>query len=100
MVDIPDDEDLIKKLYEVSRVWFFDHDLIDLLECVIKELYYYDRDLTCKLRSKHINRAINKFADAKAKRQIYNSKQYFKACLLSAVREVGLEELEWEEDLD
>jgi len=94
VTDRPTDESLIKKLYEVSGVMYFFGDLQDMLECVIKELYYYNMDIALKLRNKHINRAIYKFTKAKEKRPIYNTKQYFKACLLSAILETELDELE------
>ena len=94
MTDRPTDEYLINKLYDVSGVYYYFDHFQDILKCVIKELYYYDCDTILKLRSKHIDRAIYKFTVAKEKRPIHNTKQYFKACLLSAISEMGLDELD------
>jgi hypothetical protein len=94
MIDRPSDESLIKKLYEVSGVIYFYDNIRHILECVIRELYYSNKDLILKLRINHIDRAIHKFRQAKEKRPIYNTKQYFKACILSAVSETSLDELE------
>ena len=73
---------------------YFNDDLKDILECIIRELYYSKKHLILKLRLKHIDRAIYKFRQAKEKTLIHNTKQYFKACILSAILETGLDELE------
>lgn len=100
MVDLPSDESFINKLYEVSDIAYLQADTVDLLESVIRELYYSDQELIFNLRKKHIDRAIDKFAYAKSKRIIFNTKNYFKACLLSAIREIALDELDVRFDLD
>lgn len=94
MTDRLTDKSLIEKIYEISGVGYFNDDLKCILEYVIKELYYSNRDLILKLRLNHIDRAVNKFRQAKEKRPIHNTKQYFKACILSAILETGLDELE------
>ena len=93
MVERPTDQSLIEKIYEVSGVMYFNDDLRFIIECAIRELYYSNRDLILKLRLNHIDRAVCKFRQSKEKRIIYNTKQYFKACILSAVLETGLDDL-------
>ncbi len=87
-------QSLIEKIYEESGVIYFNDDLRDILECIIRELYYSNQHLILKLRLNHIDRAVYKFRKAKEKRLIHNTKQYFKACILSAILETGLDELE------
>lgn len=93
MLEIPTDQSLIEKLNEVAGVIYFNDDFRFLLESVIKELYYTNQEQILKLRINHIDRAIWKFTQAKEKRPIHNTKQYFKACILSAILETGLDEL-------
>jgi len=93
MLEIPTDQSLIEKLYEISGVIYFNDDLRFILESVIRELYHSHQEQILKLRINHIDRAIWKFTQAKERRPIHNTKQYFKACILSAILETGLEEL-------
>jgi hypothetical protein len=88
------DEFFIKNIYKSSGVSYFNNDLRGFLENAIKELCYSNRELMLKLRLNHIDRAIFKYKQAKETRCIRNSKQYFKACIVSAVQETCLDELE------
>jgi hypothetical protein len=94
MTDRPTDQSFIEKIYEVSGVRNFNDSIRQILEDVIKELYYSQQDLICNLRLKHIDRAIFKYRQAKEKSHIWNTKQYFKSCIVSAILETGLDELE------
>jgi len=94
MTDRPTDQLLIEKIYEVSGVYYFNDSIIQILEEVIKELFYTKQDLICNLRHNHINRAIFKYRQAKEKSPIWNTKQYFKSCIVSAILETGLDEME------
>lgn len=94
MTDRPKDRSYIEKLCEVSGACYFDDSMRLILEEVIKELFYSHQDIVCNLRSKHLDRAIFKYRLAKEKSRIWNTKQYFKSCILSAIKEVGLDELE------
>jgi hypothetical protein len=85
---------LLIKIYEMSGTRYFSDDIRYILEDVIKELYYSHGRLMLKLRLNHIDRAIFKYRQAKEKKRIWNAKQYFKACLLSAIKEASLDELE------
>jgi len=88
------DRFVLKNIYKSSGVYYFNDDFRYILEEVIKELYYSHKNLTLKLNLKHIDRAIFKYKQAKEQRQIWNSKKYFKACILSAIKEAALDEFE------
>ena len=94
MTDRLADKLLIQKIYENSGVGYFNDDVRFILEEIIKELYYSNQALMFKLRLNHIDRAVFKYREAKRKKYIYNTKQYFKACIVSAIRETGLDDLE------
>jgi hypothetical protein len=94
MTDRPTDRFLIEKLYDVCGVNYYYDELRLILEDVIKELYFSNQELIFKLRLNHIDRAIFKYRQAKEKRHIWNTKQYFKACIKSAILETGLDQLE------
>ena len=94
MTDRLTDEYSLEEIYEFAEIKYFYDDYRRLLESVIEELYHSNKSLLSKLRLKHIDRAIFKFRQAKEKTCIYDSKQYFKACVVSAIREVSLDELE------
>lgn len=94
MTDIPTDKYYIDKIYEVSGVDYFNDALQPILRVIIRELYYYNQALAFKLRINHIDRAIYKYRQAKGNNRIWNTKQYFKACIISAIHECGLDELE------
>jgi len=95
MTDRPTDQSFVNKICEVSGTCYFDDSMRLILEEVIKELFYsHHQDLICNLRPKHIERAIFKYRLAKEKTRIGNTKQYLKSCIVSAIRETGLDELE------
>jgi hypothetical protein len=94
MTDRLTDIFIIEKIYEDSGVKYFDENIRKILEDVINELYSSHQGLIFKLRINHIDRAIFKYRLAKEQRKIYNTKQYFKSCILSAIIETGLDELE------
>jgi len=97
MKDRQTDMTFIDSIYEASGIDYFNDELRDLLLLVIKELCDTHSELMFKLRIEHIDRAIAKYVYAKESRQIWNTKQYFKACILSAIRELGLDEIYQEE---
>lgn len=94
MTDRLTDQLFINKIYEVSGVHYFNDNISQILKDVIKELYYSHQDLICNLRLNHIDRAICKYRQAKEKTCIWNTRQYFKSCIVSAIVETGLDELE------
>jgi hypothetical protein len=93
MLDLPTDQSLIKKIFDLAEVMYFPDDLRCIIESVIRDLYYSHQEQVFMLRINHIDRAIIKYTQAKEKTTIRNTKQYFKACILSAILESGLDEL-------
>lgn len=91
---IENSTEIINKIFLESGIAYFDNDFRTILEEIIVELYHSQRELIFKLRLHHIDRAIFKFRQAKEKKHIYNSKQYFKACIISAIKETALDNLE------
>jgi hypothetical protein len=87
------DKELIEKIYNESGVHYFNDELRPLLKIAIKELYYSQKQLMMKLRLHHIDRAVFKFRTANESTTIKNTKQYFKACITSAIIEVPFDEL-------
>lgn len=85
--------DRLTSLYELSGVYLFNDGIKGLIIEVINELYAANCDLIFRLRLNHIDRAIFKFRQAKEKRCIRNTKQYFKACIISAINETEIDEL-------
>lgn len=89
----------IQKIYEISEIKYFDDSLRYIIEDAIKELHSSHPAMLLKLRINHLDRAILKYRQAKEKTCIYNTKQYFKACIRSAIIESGLDDLaplEWD----
>lgn len=85
---------MINKIYEVSGVTYFNNDLRYVIEDVIRDLFYTHQELILQLQLNHIDRALYKFRQAKANTHIRNTRQYFKACILSAIKETPLDDLD------
>lgn len=85
---------ILEKIYTASGTVYFDGELRPVLEEIIKELYFSHGELVFRLRLNHLDRAIFKFRQAKEKICIRNPKQYFKACIISAIQETALDNLE------
>lgn len=95
MTDRPTDKYFIDKIFEVSGACYFEDSMRLILEDVIKELFYSQhQEVIFNLRPEHINRAIFKFRQAKEKTHIWNTKHYFKSCIVSAIKETELDDLE------
>ena len=94
MTDRLTDTAFIQNIYENSGVYYYKDDLKGVLENIIKELCHSHTHLMIKLRLNHIDRAIFKYSQAKEKKTIHNTKEYLKACIVSAVYESPLEELD------
>ncbi len=93
MEDRLTDMTFVTSIYEASGVDYFSNDIRQLLLVVIKELCETETEMMLQLRVEHIDRAITKYTQAKKQQRIWNTKQYFKACIISAIRELGLEEI-------
>jgi hypothetical protein len=82
------------RIFYSSGIRYFDSDMKTFLEEILRELYYSSPELASKVRLKHIDRAIFKFRKAKERTCICNTKQYFKACVASAISEIAFDDLE------
>lgn len=94
MTDKLTDISIINEIYQKSGVEYFNDNIKDILKQAIKDIYYTNRALIYKLRLKHLDRAIYKYRNAKEKTYIFNTRRYLKACIVSAILETDLEELE------
>ena len=94
MTDRLTDISIINEIYQVSKVEYFNDSIRDILQEAIKDIYYSHRALIFKLKLQHLDRAIYKYRNAKEKTYIFNTRQYLKACIVSAILETDLEELE------
>jgi hypothetical protein len=91
----PGDELAIEKICQNSGVHYFYGEFRLLIENVIEELYFSNRALVSRLKLQHIDRAMFKFKQAKRNTCIRNTRQYFKACIKSAIFETALEGLDF-----
>jgi len=86
------EEHELKKIYVNSQVDRFYDGRRVLLKEMIRELYISDRDIILGLKLDHLDRAFSKYRVAREKTCIENPKQYFKACILSAIKEIWLDD--------
>lgn len=94
MMDRQTDQSFIQNICENSGIYYYNDNLKGALENIIKELCCSHKHLMSKLRIHHIDRAVFKYNQAKEKRTIHNTKQYLKACIVSAVYESSMDEME------
>lgn len=78
-------------IYYQAGVRYYNSNFKSLIEKVISELYYSNWSLLKFLTIEHIDRAVFKYQTASEHIKIYNTKNYFKACLKSAVEELGFD---------
>jgi len=88
------DKPELVRIFHSSGIRYFNSDMKPFLEETLRELYYSDPELASKVKLKHIDRAIFKFKNAKERTFICNTKQYFKACVSSAILETAFDNLE------
>lgn len=82
--------DRLTDFFQKLGVYLFNDDLRPLIEDTIRDFYNSGDDDIDLLQLCHIDRAIFKFREASEKRVIFNTKNYFKACLKSAIKETGI----------
>jgi hypothetical protein len=81
------DNQQLEEIYETAGVDLFLYGFNHFLRDVIKELYYSNKNEIIHLKVEHLDQAISKYKNASIKTLIQNTKQYFKACLLSTIKE-------------
>ncbi|TYQ17866.1 UNVERIFIED_CONTAM: hypothetical protein Cloal_0241 [Acetivibrio alkalicellulosi] len=62
-----DETIIIENIFNNSGIAYFNDNLKPLLENIIKELYFSDREVVLLLKLCHIDRALFKFKQAKEK---------------------------------
>lgn len=82
----------LENIYYQAGVRYYNDNFKFLIEKVISELYYSNWHLLKFLTIEHIDRAVFKYKAASENKKIYNTKNYFKACLRSSVEELGFDE--------
>ena len=84
------DELQLQKIYTNAFVEKFYDERRVILKEMIRELYISNKTVISQLKLDHLDRAFSKYRDARHNKNIENPKQYFKACILSAIKETCL----------
>ena len=63
-----------------------------LIKNAISDLFQSNHDLVKLINIYHLDRAIFKYKEASENKKIYNTRNYFKACLKSAIEELIIDE--------
>jgi Zn/Cd-binding protein ZinT len=82
----------IEDIYYQSGLRYFNNNVKFLIQNVLLELYDSDYPLLSNIKLKHVDRAVFKYKQAADNKKIYNTKNYFKACLKSSLEELGIDE--------
>jgi hypothetical protein len=84
----------LEKIYNNANIdkFFNSSGLRDLLKTIITELYISNKNEVLQLSVNHLDRALLKYNLVCTTKHIENPKQYFKACILSAIKEKCLYE--------
>ncbi|HEY9758748.1 MAG TPA: replication initiator protein A [Oculatellaceae cyanobacterium] len=86
--------DELTLLYQKAQIELFqDEGLREILRDTIKALYIEQPSKIAKLDLSHIDEALARFRTAQEEKHITNKIGYFKQCLLSAIKELGLQNL-------
>lgn len=86
------DENILNEILEQSGVNNYYDNLKFVIKNAITDLYITNWPLLRLIRIEHIDRAVFKYKESSSNKRIWNTKNYFKACLVSAVEEYGLDE--------
>lgn len=82
----------LENIISISEVNIFDDSIRFLIEDVLHDLYNSNWPLLYCIRLKHLDRAVSKYLEASKAKKIFHTKNYFKACIKSAVVELGIDE--------
>jgi hypothetical protein len=80
----------IEDIYNQAGVKYYDNDVQVFIKKIIFEMYQSNWHLLKNIQIYHIDHAIAKFKEARETKEIYNTKNYFKACLKSAIEELDI----------
>jgi hypothetical protein len=90
----------LENIYYQSGSRYYENNLKFLIEDVLHDLYSDKWPLLYYVRLNHIDRAVSKYIEVSKTRKIYHTKNYFSACIKSAVVELGIDEVLFENDND
>ena len=82
----------LKNIISVAEAHIFEDSIRFLIEDVLHDLYNSNWPLLYCIRLKHLDRAVSKYLEASNVKKIFNTKNYFKACIKSSVIELGIDE--------
>jgi hypothetical protein len=80
----------IEDIYNQAGVMYYDNDVEIFIKKIIFEIYQSNWQQLKNIQIYHIDHAISKFKEIREKKKIYNTKNYFKACLKSAIEELDI----------
>jgi hypothetical protein len=83
----------LEDIYYQAGVRYYNDNLKPLIKNVIFDLYQSNWLLLKSIKIIHIDHAIFKYKEASEAKKIYNTKNYFKACLKSAIEELEIDEI-------
>ena len=81
----------LEQVYKKANIECFDDKLKYFIKETISTLYYSNWKPLENIQIEHIDRAIFKYKEASKNKKIYNTKNYFIACLKSAVHEMEID---------
>ena len=79
-------------IFEQADVNCYHDDYRQLVKNAISDLYTIDPALLKSISIYHLDRAILKFNEASEKRKIFNTRNYFRACLKSSLAELEIDQ--------
>jgi hypothetical protein len=90
----------LENIYYQSGSRYYENNLRFLIEEVLHDLYSTSWPLLSFVRLNHIDRAVSKYIEVSKTRKIYHTKNYFYACIKSAVVELGIDEVSFKNEID
>ena len=90
----------LENIYYQSGSRYYENNLRFLIEDVLHDLHSANWPLLSYLRLNHIDRAVSKYIEASKTKKIFHTKNYFRACIKSAVIELGIDEVYIDSEID
>ena len=79
-------------IFAQSGIRYYDEKYRFLIKNAISDLFQTNYDLLKLINIYHLDRAIFKYREACENKKIYNPRNYFRACLKSALEELIIDE--------
>ena len=81
----------LEEIFQQAGINYFNEDLKQLLKNAIFDLYKINPTCLKSICIEHLDRAILKYKEACEKQKIYNTRNYFRACLKSSIEELEID---------